>query len=108
MTYQAEPTETDRIMDPEIAQTLQSYMRNTVQSIYGDDNFPGLQVCAKSGTSQLGGGKTSNAMFAGFVMNEEYPLAFMVVVENGGYGRAACVPVIAPVLAACKAVLDGE
>ena len=47
-------------------------------------------------------------MFAGFVMNEEYPLAFMVVVENGGYGRAACVPVIAPVLAACKAVLDGE
>lgn len=41
-------------------------------------------------------------------MNEEYPLAFMVVVENGGYGRAACVPVIAPVLAACKAVLDGE
>ena len=108
VTYQAEPTQTDRIMDREIAETLQRYMRNNVQSIYGDDNFPGLQVCAKSGTSQLGGGKTSNAMFAGFVMNEEYPLAFMVVVENGGYGRAACVPVIAPVLAACKAVLDGE
>lgn len=108
VTYQAKPTQTDRIMDQEIAETLQSYMRNNVQSVYGDENFPGLKVCAKSGTSQLGGEKTSNAMFAGFVMNEEYPLAFIVVVENGGYGRAACVPVIAPVLAACQAVLDGE
>jgi len=47
-------------------------------------------------------------MFAGFVADEEYPLAFIVVVENGGYGASACVPVLSRVLDACKAVLDGE
>ncbi len=107
-TYQAKAKKTDRIMASDIAGTLQSYLRSNVQTIYGDSNFPGLEVCAKSGTSQLGGGKKSNAMFAGFVQNEEYPLAFIVVVENGGYGRAACVPVLAPVLQACREVMDAE
>lgn len=107
-TYGAETVMLDRIMSEETARTLQEYMRNNVQNVYGPGNFPGLTVCAKSGTSQLGGGLTSNAMFTGFVTNEEYPLAFIVVIENGGYGSAACVPVLAPVLAACKAVLDGE
>ena len=93
-------------MSPETAATLHEYMRNNVQSVYGDWNFPGLSVCAKSGTSQLGGDAVSNAMFAGFVENEEYPLAFIVVVENGGYGSHTCVPVISKVLAACKEVLD--
>ena len=108
VTYQARTTRMDRILSKDVAKTLQEYMRNNTQIIYGDQNFPGLKVCAKSGTSQLGGEKTSNAMFAGFVMNEEYPLAFMVVVENGGYGASACVPVISRVLAACKNVLDSE
>ena len=107
-TYRAKTTKMDRIMSEEVAAQLQYYLRNNVQSVYGDWNFPGLQVCAKSGTSQLGGDKTSNAMFAGFVANEEYPLAFMVVVENGGYGASACVPVISQVLSACKTALDAE
>lgn len=108
VTYRAKTTRTDRLMSESVANTLQSYMRNNVQIIYGDANFPGLQVCAKSGTSQLGGDQTSNAMFAGFVANPEYPLAFMVVVENGGYGSSACVPVLSKVLAACKTVLDAQ
>ena len=91
-----------------VAKTLTQYLENNVKSIYGAGNFPGLTVCAKSGTSQLGGGKTSNAMFAGFVADEAYPLAFIVVVENGGYGANTCVPVISRVLAECKQVLDGE
>ena len=45
-------------------------------------------------------------MFTGFVENEEYPLAFIVVVENGGYGASTCLPVLSKVLAACKTVLD--
>ena len=95
-------------MKESTAQKLQEYLRNDVRIIYGDGNFPGLSVCAKSGTSQLGGGKRSNAMFTGFVMDEEYPLAFIVVVENGGYGASACVPVISQVLRTCKAVLGGQ
>lgn len=108
ITYRAKTHKTDRIMSQDVAQTLQEYLRNNVSTIYGDWNFPGLTVCAKSGTSQLGGGQTSNAMFTGFVTDEAYPLAFIVVVENGGYGSHTCVPVLSPVLAACKNVLDGE
>ena len=108
ITYRAKQTRTESILSDEIAQTLRTYMRNNVQTIYGDWNFNGLNVCAKSGTSQLGGGQTSNAMFAGFVADEAYPLAFIVVVENGGYGSTTCVPILTKVLTQCKAVMDAE
>ena len=106
--YEAKAVKTDRIMSVETAETMKEMMRNNVSSVYGDSNFPGLNVCAKSGTSQLGGEETSNAMFAGFVEDEEYPLAFMVVVENGGYGSHTCVPILSRVLGACKEVIDGR
>lgn len=107
-TYEAKAQSTGRLMSEEVADTVKAYMRNNVQQVYGDSNFPGLTVCAKSGTSQLGGEQDPNAMFAGFVDSEEYPLAFIVIVENGGYGSHTCVPVLSKVLAACKQVLDGE
>ena len=108
VTYEAKTRKTGRIMPESVADTVASYMRNNVQTVYGDGNFGGLPVCAKSGTSQLGGDQKSNAMFAGFVDSEQYPLAFIVVVENGGYGSHTCVPVISKVLAACKTVMDAE
>ena len=108
LTYEAEPVMSDRIMSSEVANTLQSYLRNNVVSIYGADKFPSLTVCGKSGTSQLGGDQEPNAMFAGFVTDENYPLAFIAVVENGGYGSATCVPILSKVLTACKEVLDGQ
>lgn len=104
--YEAKIVPSERIMPEELAQTLQGYMRNNVELVYGTGNFPGLTVCGKSGTSQLGGDQVSNAMFAGFVTDEAYPLAFIAVVENGGYGSATCVPILSHVLAACKLELD--
>lgn len=106
-TYQAKTTLGQRIMSRELAQTLQQMLRNNVVEKYGADNFAGLTVCAKSGTSQLGGGLTSNAMFAGFCTDEEYPLAFLAVVEQGGYGASTCIPILSQVLAACKSAMDG-
>ena len=107
-TYKAKTGKTGRLMSEDVAETLKEYMRNNVKNVYGDWNFPGLNVCAKSGTSELGGGQKSNAMFAGFVDSDEYPLAFMVVVENGGYGSHTCVPIISKVLSVAKSVLDNE
>jgi peptidoglycan glycosyltransferase len=108
ITYKARQQNMDAVFTPELAKLLGEYMRNNVKTVYGDGNFPGLTVCAKSGTSELGGDKRPNAMFAGFVADENYPLAFIVVVENGGYGASACVPVLSKVLAACKTVLDAS
>ncbi len=106
-SYRAGVTETDRILSQADAQTIREYMRYTVENKYGDENFPGLTVCAKTGTAEMDGEKASNAMFAGFVDSEDYPLAFIVCVEEGGYGRSTCVPIASRVLAACVAAMDG-
>ena len=107
-TYAAKTTQTERFLPEGTVNILKEFMRNNVTSVYGDSNFPGLTVCAKSGTSQLGGDQVSNAMFAGFIDDEKYPLAFIVVVENGGYGSATCVPILSQVLSVCKSVLDAD
>ncbi len=107
-SYTAQTQQSQLAIKPETAQQLQRFMRNNVENYYGDDHFPGLTVCAKSGTAEVGGEQRPNAMFTGFVADEEYPLAFIVVVENGGFGRQTCVPILSKVLAACKAEMDGE
>lgn len=103
--YQAEIVYADSVMSSALAQKLQEYMRYAVENEYGDDNFPGLTVCAKTGTAEKDEG-ASNAMFAGFVADEEYPLAFIVCVEEGGYGSESAIPIASQVLAACKEMLD--
>lgn len=108
VTYEAQTAMTEQLMSREIAETLKAYLRSNVKNIYGDGNFGGLNVCAKTGTSQLGGEAVSNAMFSGFVADEEYPLAFIAIVENAGYGASAALPVAAKVLAACTQVMDRE
>ena len=95
-------------MSASTAKVLQEYMGFNVQDKYGSQNFPDMTVCAKTGTGEVGGGKKPNALFSGFVADEAYPLAFIVVVENGGYGSHTCVPILSKVLAECKAVLDGK
>ncbi len=105
-TYQAETVYNDRIMSQKTAQLLREYMRSNVKDNYGDWNFPGLTVCAKTGTGEVGGGQKPNAMFTGFVADEEYPLAFIICVENAGFGGTVCIPIASKVLAACKEVMD--
>ena len=106
--YKASKTSTGRLMSKNVAETLAELMRNNVVKQYGDDNFPGLTVCAKSGTAEVGGNKDPNAVFAGFCADDDYPLAFMVVVEDAGSGAKNCVPIISKVLAACKDMMDAE
>lgn len=103
--YTAQTVQTEPMLSEETAKLLRDYMHQCTLSKYGAENFPGLTVCAKTGTAQLDN-KASTAMLTGFVTEEAYPLAFIVCVEEGGYGRATCVPIASQVLSACKAVLD--
>lgn len=105
VTYQAKAQTGDRIMPRETAQELQRMMRNNVIEKYGTENFPELTICAKSGTAQVGGDQKSNAMFAGFITDEEYPLAFLVAVEDGGYGRQICIPILTEILEVCMKIM---
>lgn len=101
-TYQAEQPQQERILSEKTAEKIRDMMRNNVETYYGDEHFPGLTVCAKSGTAEVGGDLEPNAMFAGFVADEEYPYAFAMVVENAGSGKRICIPILSEILAACK------
>ena len=104
-TYEAKTETRGRIMSASTAKVLREYLGFNVEDKYGSDKFPGMTVCGKTGTGEVGGGKKPNAMFAGFVEDDELPLAFMVAVEDGGYGVKVSVPIASKVLAACKEAL---
>lgn len=72
-------------MEADTADKLKQMMSYNVVSHYGSDRFPGLNICAKTGTAELGDG-TSHAWFAGFLDDEAHPYAFVVLVERGGGG----------------------
>ena len=74
------------LMNPDTAKTMKSLMRNNVVTHYeGEVNFPGLELCAKTGTAETGSG-TSHSWFTGFLLDDNHPYAFVSIVENGGYG----------------------
>ena len=101
VTYRAEQKTGQILLSKETAAVLQEYMKNNVTNKYGAEYFPGLIVGAKTGTGEVEGQKP-NAMLAGFVENSDMPLAFIVCVEDAGYGRAVCIPIISKVLEAAK------
>ncbi len=100
-TYQARSQIRSRIMSEKTAQTIAEFMEYNVQTLYGADNFPDFTVCAKTGTAQVGGDRKPNAMLTGFLADEELPLAFIICVENAGYGSTVCLPIASQVLFAC-------
>lgn len=82
---------------------LKELMRNNVVNHYGQGQFGELPVCAKSGTAEVGGENAPHAWFTGFIDSDEYPYAFVVVIENGGWGSKQAGSVAAQVLeAACE------
>ena len=106
VTHMGKPNGGERIMSEETAALLHEFMRNNVVSYYGTDKFPNITVCGKTGTGQVDTGKKANAMFTGFIDDEELPLAFIVCIEDGGYGRKVAIPVISEVLETCLDLKD--
>jgi len=76
-----------RLLSADTAEKLGDMMSYNVQYAYGAWNFPGLSLCAKSGTAEVGDG-TSHAWFAGYLDDEAHPYAFTVVAERAGGGLA--------------------
>lgn len=74
-----------KLVDTDTASQLKEMMRGNVVNQYGESSFPGLAICAKSGTAEVGDG-TSHAWFTGFLDDPDHPYAFIVLVENGGGG----------------------
>ena len=73
------------LVDPATAAELNDMLHNNVVSEYGQWSFPDLDICAKTGTAEVGSGQP-HSWFTGYIRNPGYPYAFIVLVENGGTG----------------------
>ena len=94
-----------RIWKAATCEKLCELMRNTVVVEYGAERFGELNVCAKSGTAEVGEGKRPHSWFVGFVDDETIPLAFSVIVENGGSGSAVAGGIAAKLLPSAAELL---
>ena len=94
--YRAKRTERERILSLKTTEILHEYLRNNVAEKYGDTYFSGLTVCAKTGTAEVGTGKP-NALLCGFAIDENCPIAFLIIVENAGSGSSVCLPIAASI-----------
>ena len=97
--------QTERLVSSHTAQVLADMMARNVTEGYGAGRFPNMDLCAKSGTAEVGGGKSPTAWFAGFLRNEDAPYAFVVAVEEGGSGSQTAGNVAAAVL---NALVNGS
>lgn len=86
------------LLEASTANQIGDMMRNNVITNYGDSNYPGLELHAKSGTAEGAKGQTPNAWFCGYSGD----LAFVVCIEKGGYGSAVAGPVANNVLQALQ------
>lgn len=82
------------------ADTIAEMMHNNVLETYGQDRFPGMDICAKSGTAEVSADKSPNAWFTGFLRDPDTPYAFIVLVEQGGGGASVAGTIAGKVLSA--------
>lgn len=90
-----------RLMSEEAAEKVGELMRYTISDHYGDSMFDSLTVCAKTGTGEVGEDKEPNAWMIGYSTDEDCPLAFAVVVEEGGYGFYSAGPIARVAMLGC-------
>ena len=91
-------SKTKTLIAADTAQTIADMMAYNVEATYGAARFPNMDICAKSGTAEVGEGQAPHAWFTGFLRNEETPYAFVVLVENGGGGSSVAGTVAGKVL----------
>lgn len=89
----------DFTLSAETAQIMKKLLRSNVKNCYGDDLFPGLEMCGKTGTAEVTDGEP-HAWFVGFSQRPDFPYAIAVCLENGGEGFDEAIPVANEVLQA--------
>ncbi len=97
----AQHTRGSSMMSPATADTLKEMMDYTVANFYDKSVFSDvLDVCAKTGTAEVGEAGEPHGWITGFCTSEEAPFAFAVIVEHGESGYGSAVPVASAILKA--------
>ena len=90
-----------RCMSQQTAEQLQEMMVNAVKNGTGKSAaVKGVTVAGKTGTAEVSDNKETkpHAWFTGFIQDEEYPYAIVVMIENAGGGGSQAAPIAASVL----------
>ena len=88
-----------QLLSAETANNLKILMRAVVRDYYGDASFSNMNICAKTGTAEVGENKNPNAWIVGFSENEETPYAFSIVVEDAESGMSVAGNIVKKLLA---------
>ena len=95
----AKPTLRARPFSFEATAKVKKMMRGVVRGGTARScDVPGLNVCAKTGTAETGKGGKDHAWFTCFAPERGPRLVVTVVVEHGGFGAEAALPVAKGVL----------
>lgn len=86
-----------RYLDSDTAAELKDMMKYNVTENYGEWNFEGMDMYAKSGTAEAGS-DSPDAWFVGFTDDADAPYAFVVWVKGGGFGSEVAAPIAARVI----------
>lgn len=98
----AEPKPLNPWFGAEAASRVAGMMRDVVRSGTATAaDLPGLSVAGKTGTAQNPSGK-DHSWFLCFAPAERARIALVVLIEEGGYGSQAALPVAATLLARAK------
>jgi peptidoglycan glycosyltransferase len=102
--YEAKPEPIQYVISPEAAQQMRSIMQTSVEIGYARPvALPGVTIGAKTGTAETPTG-APHAWFVALAPVEQPRFAIAVIVENGGEGSGAALPVARQVLAAALGV----
>ena len=85
--------ETQVLMSSFTSEKIKEMMRYTVKNQYGDKMFSPAVMCAKTGTAEIGEGKIPHGWMVGFSYDKSFPVAFVVVVEEGDFGIKSAGPI---------------
>ncbi|MET0773669.1 MAG: penicillin-binding protein 2 [Candidatus Limnocylindrales bacterium] len=92
------PRALGRVMSSGVAGDIRAAMTQAVEGGFagpyaGGAKVPGVRTAGKSGTAELAPGERPHSWFTGFAPAGDPRIAIAVVVENGGAGSAAAVPI---------------
>lgn len=96
------PTTYEEMVGIAVSEKIRVMMRNTMKNQYGDSMFPGMKICAKTGTGEVGEGEAPHGWMVGFSEDKKFPFAFVVVVENSGFGIKTAGPIASVMMKAIK------
>ena len=79
------PQQLSEAVDPDVAGQLNLMMQRVVETGSGRSaQIEGISVAGKSGTAEVGGGRSAHAWFTAFAPADDPKVAVAVIVENGG------------------------